>query len=315
MAITLGTLRTFCQEIASPDSSGGTADREFMIWINGAIKRLFAEIGWDRILKEQKLTILPEETGSALTVTKGSLSCSLGGAETFLAKYVTGEWDFYIGDEGSFILRLASIDNSPTNTTGTFRTGDEWIKSSGVKTWEARKTKYDLPDDAKQLHRAQIMGNGDLLVILPPHEFDHQKSYNPAQSGSYPRVCCLRKGHLEIWPHPGDSYVKLGLSYRKGAPTYTWTSSTHDSTEVDWDEEWIDLLHKAILLEAAIYQGEGSPVNYPVVFSEYETRLRRYRGLNSVRAELGGPMNLKPPMREYPHNPRSFSWVGPLTDV
>lgn len=313
MAITIGSLRSFCAEIASPDSAGDTADREFMLWINAAIARLYSELGWDQILHERKVTVVPAESGSNLAVTQGSTSVTLGGGEVFLDKYVTDEWEFYVEGDSSSYFVLESIDNAP-DTAGTFRDGDEWIEATdAAAAWTAVQTKYTLPDNAKQIQRAQVLGIGDQLVILSPDEFDLQRSMNPTQTGSYPRFACLRENRLEIWPHPGSDYVKIGLSYRKGPPTYA--DAADDADEVDWSNEWRDLLHKAILLEAAITQGEGSPINYAVLTREYEDRLNRYKGLSANKANLSGPLDVRVPQATKNDPPRSFTWIGTLTDV
>jgi hypothetical protein len=62
MALTLGELRAFCAEVASPDSAGASADREFMIWINAALLRCYTELHWDRLQFENKITVVPPVT-------------------------------------------------------------------------------------------------------------------------------------------------------------------------------------------------------------------------------------------------------------
>lgn len=305
MAITLGDLRTFCQEIASPNSSGLQAERDFMVWINAALIRIYTEFQWDEIDSVQKITILPVETGDLLTVTQGSLALVLTGAETFLAKYVTDEWSLSIDGESRFAFELASIDDSPTNQNATLKDGDEWIGASGSGTsYTFAKTKYTLPDDATRIQRVEVLRNGLPVHVLSPQLFDRERAVEPTQTGAWPRVCCFRNQKIEIWPHPGDSYLKLEVSYRKGPPNYS-TADT-DATTLDWPEKFEDLLQKAIQLEAALALGESSPVPFGVLAASWEECLNRYKALDANKAELTGPIILNHPTRA-PRFPWSYS--------
>jgi hypothetical protein len=315
MAITLADLRTYCAEIAGPDMSGSTADREHMIWINNAIRRVFSALAWDRIEHQQKLYVEPEESGSAMNVTQGSRSLVLT-AGTFLAKYVTERWELVIDGEGSQTFELASIDNDPTNTQATMRVGDEWILATATgKTYYFLKTIYELPDNAKRVQRVQVLGSGQELIQLQPHEFDLQKAHNPAQRGAYPRFYCFRKNNLEIWPHPGSTRLKLGITYVKGPPA-PYTTATAGTQEIDWDEEWRDLLEAAIRIEAAVTQGENAPIPYAIAVTEWEQRLKTYQGLDNMRGEaFTGPIGLQGPLMDPFPRERSYSWVGPIVDA
>ena len=310
MAITLGDLRTFCAEIASPDSSGATADREFMVWINSATMRVFADNDWDKILHTRVINLLPQETGTALVVTQDSTAVTETNS-ALLEKYVTDEWDLIVDGESSQVFELGTFTST---SAGAFRDGDEWIEASGTKSWTAVKTKYDLPDNAKNVLRVQLLQNGGFPVkYLPHNEYDMHKAHNPTQTGGDPRVYTLRNNKIEIYPHPGATRKKLGISYRKG-PTVL-ADAALDAVEIDWDEEWKDLLYKAIQLEAAITQGKGAPVPYPLAKTAYEDRLKQYRGLDGNRPEFTGPMGLNHPRRMSFPTDISFSDATAISDV
>lgn len=313
MAITLGTLRTFCQEIASPDSSGDTAEREFMHWINAAIQRVFSACAWDRILHQQKITVLPVESLDTLVVTEGSLALTCVAADTFRpsasTKYLDDRWELHIDGEADETFELAAI---ASDTAATLRAGDEWTGASatGVTVYFA-KTIYSLPNNAKQITRVQVLEAPCDVLVLPPHEFDHQRSQAPTQRGGYPRFATLRKGKIEIWPHPGTEYCKLGITYRKG-PTVL-ADADADATEIDWDEEWRDLLLRAITLEASITQGENAPIPYAIALAEFERRLANYKALDANKDVQTGPLGVNVPMPYSPPNGTpSFSWSGTI---
>ncbi len=306
MSILLSDLRTYCAEVASPDASGTTADRDFNNWINSAVRRIYAASGWDRILHQAKLTVLPAETRTGLGVTLGSLALTLSGvgAETFPTKWADDRWELHIDGEDKEVFEIATRTNS---TSATLRAGDEWTGTTGSKAATIVKTIYPLTNTAKQLERVQNLETGYCFAILPPHEFDLEKHWTPTATGEM-RYATLRKGNLEVYPHHGSTtaYQKVAISYRKAAPVYATADA--GATVVDWDEEWKDLLEKAICLEASITQGESSPILYPIAEREYEKCLGRYQGLGANKDPQSGPMSLMMPGairaygRPYYHN-------------
>ena len=313
MAITVGNLRLFCQEIASPDSSGETADREFMRWINAALMRCYTELHWDRIQFEKKLTVLPEVDGGAtLNLTQGSGAIVLSSG-TLDQNYVDERYELHVDGESRFSFELASIDDAPTNQNGTLIDGDEWIGTTqtGVQHYWV-KTRYTVPDNAQRVSRVQILQTGMEVEILQPAEFDAVRSNNTTQRGAYPRFAAFRRGRLEIWPHPGSDYLKLGVTYIKG-PTVV-ADAADDADEIDWDESWRDLIEKAIMLEAAITQADNSPVPYQIALAEWERRKATYQRI-SQKPDLTGPLNVRSPIEERRIGDRTITWLGPLEDV
>lgn len=294
MATTLGDLRTFCAEIASPDSAGDTAQREFLVWINSALSRLHAEFSWDELDHERKILVPPEETGVALGVTQDSLSVTLGGAETFASKYVTEEWDLIVTGDNYQTFRLASIDDSPTNQAGTLRPGDEWIEATNAAaTYYWIKRRFELPDNTIQVTRVQILNTYLPIRILEPAEFDSLSASNVTQRGNYPQVATFRDGKLEIWPHPGSTRVKLGITYRKGPTVYE--TNTLDTVEIEWPDHWRDLVQKAISLEASVTQGPDAPIPYQLARMEYEECLKRYKAIDTNKYPVSGPIRMQLP--------------------
>lgn len=309
MALTLGDLRTYCREIASPDSAGTTAEREFNVWINAALARVYMELEWDKLQHQATIPIeIAEEYSSDLTLVLGSSAVYSAGGN-LLAKYVTEEWDMVVDGESQRVFRLGTFTDV---NNATMRTGDRWSQASAAgKSVTFAKTKYSLPDNAFQVQRVQVLQSGAPLARLTPEEFDRQKAFNATLLSGHPRFYTLRDETLEVWPHPGTTYVDLGISYRKGPTIYTVASL--DSAEIEWPVTYADLIYKAILLEAAITQGEDSPVPYPVALREFDHRLGRFKNLDSDRRERAGPMSLRLPTH-MPMGQRSISWQGPIVD-
>ena len=306
--VVLSDLLTFAGEIASPDSSGATATREFIYWINAALARLYAEQSWNHTLGVAKITILPEEAGTAFAVVKGAATFT---ATSVAEKYLDELWDLHSDDEPDQSFRISFRSDAGN---GTFRDGGLWIQdnvAAGAITW--RKTLYDLPENAKEIYSVRLMQTRDALVGVIPHKFDLYKIEQPKEVG-FPRIYTLRDNKIEIWPAPTTDYYSLTISYRKAPARYT--TATVTTTELDWPQEWEDLIQKAIQVEAAITLGEDSPIPYPLAKSEFEERLENYKALDSKKDTPSGPMDLNLPAP----GGRRFTYDygygdGPLTDI
>ena len=285
---TIADLNTFCGEVASPDSSGATALREFMYWINAGLARLYAEHAWNHAVEIAKIVILPAETGTTLAATQGSDAVTVSGSDTFASKYLDDGWALHADGDSNQTFLLSATASSTVGTIDSI-----WVEAtqaSGNFTW--RKNIYDLPSNAKEIFSVRILDTRDVLSSAIPHKFDQYSMEGPKETG-YPRFYTLRNDKIEIWPAPDTEYRVLSVTFRKGAPYYTTATAT--STEVDWPIEWQDLLQKAIQLEAAISLGEVSPIKYDLAKMEFEERLSNYISLDSSRDTPGGPMELSPP--------------------
>ena len=162
--VVLSDLLTFAGEVASPDSSGATANREFIYWINAALARLYAEHSWNHTLGVAKITILPEEAGAGFTINKGSVNFTI---TSLLEKYVDEKWDLHVGEEPDQTFRVKTRTDA---TNGILEDQDIWIQanlSSGAVIW--RKSIYDLPENAKEIYSVRLMQTRDELVGVIPH--------------------------------------------------------------------------------------------------------------------------------------------------
>lgn len=290
MAITVGDLRTFCEEQASPNSAGATADREAMKWINSALTRLYKAAPWDRLVREEKRLIYPKESVTAvLGLTQASLTITRSSG-LFLQKYIDGRWELKVDgyERGTFELSALGAPAS----SATLRTGDEWPEATTlVATGHFLYTRIPIPL-AKNVTRVRVVETGAPVTLLTPTQFDLQKDYRPQATSNDPLFCCFRRGNLEFWPHPGDNYRKLSITYHI---SFTQIPDDElDATEVEWDEAQLDLLHKALLVEAAITQGEAAVVPYVVALREYEAALKGDKDYMQ-RQDMTGRMGVEMP--------------------
>lgn len=310
MAITLGQLRTFCQEEASKDASGSTADAAFMHWINGALGRLYREITLDTTRRELRITVPPAEAVTDGVVTQNSLAIS--SATGLLAKYLSERWGLHIGGESQLEFELAALGvEGPPATTGTLRAGDEWIKASGTgKTFTFVKNKI-LLTAVQTVEEVQLL-DGRQVPVLQPRDFDRRKQESPCNRGEFPTVCTLRNSYLEIWPSPGEDYYKLIVTYRLA---YTpLADAALDAVTIEWDDDQLDVLKKAIVIEASASQGSNAPVPYAVAMSEYMDALMKLRAV-ATKDVMPGPLNVRTPIMFSSRGRRSLPPRSGLEDV
>lgn len=296
MSITLGQLRTFCQEEASKDASDSTAERSFMNWINNALSRLYAETELDTTRREKRITVPPAEEVSDGVITQNSLA--LASATGFTAKWLSERWALHIDGEGQLEFELAAIAAGSPGVTATMRAGDEWIQASGTgKTFTFVKNKH-LLTAVHTVERVQTHDGREIPVVVPA-DFDQIKQQSPCNRGGTPIVCTFRNSYLEVWPSPGEDYEKLLITYR-----LAWTPHSSaavadggdaDATAVEWDDDQLDVLKKAIMLEGSISQGTNAPVPYTIALTEYTQAVGRLR-VGATKDKVAGPIQIHPPI-------------------
>lgn len=311
MPITLGSLRQFCAEIASPDSAGATADREFMEWINQALSRLYKEIDTDLTRREVKIAVPPQEEGDDLQVTQGSASI-VRATNPFLQKWLDERWSLHIEADPDTEFALSAIDEiDPLQAT--LRDGDDWILDTDTDlTFFAVKNKFYFPQ-ASEIYRVQLVRDSSVVAVLAPDLFDHQKDWSPTMKGSFPTICTFRNGYIEVWPSPGEEYYRLAVTYRLAFSQID--TDADDDTEVEWADYHLDVLKKAIVLEAAVTQGKEAPIPFPVAEREFVRAVEQLRQL-ATKDVQPGPMSLQPPLiwKVRDRIPTDH-WQGTLEDI
>ena len=306
MAITLLDCRVYCREVASPDSSGSTAEREFMYWINAALQRLYTDADWDKVEKQGVITLLPQETGTTFGLTQGS--ATITATAELLEKYYDDEWDLLIENESDMVFTLASWTDTSNAVLSSI-----WTQASdAAATFTAIPSRYTLPNNARRISRVQVLSTKNCVDEVTNAQFDRMKS-DYVSEGGQPRAFTLRNGKIEFWPHQGSGYEKVGITYQSG-PTLL-AEAAADATVITWQDDYRDLLFKAVQLEASITQGAGAPIAYQLARMEYEDRLRKHRGLDVNKAAQTGPMNVKSPARRHGTGKTSFSDFRPIDDI
>lgn len=314
--LTLGFLREYCQEIASPDSSGASSEREFMVWINSALSRVWTDADWHSIQRTRILETPDEVSGAGTIPPGGTLLTTLNPPwPTDLAgDSVTGDgpWEVVLDQQAGNTFFVTQVVGDDATLSHAF---DPSAPSPNV-TYYAFKNKLGFGSlDPVLAHHVprQISLVWDTFQLreiryLPPWRFEQVRGVNPTERSADPRFYTFRGNRLELWPHPGPSR-QIRVTYL-AAPPYL-LGSDPDTLLIPWQDDtqpptvlvppgptrdisgslWADLLQKAIALEAAFTQGNKGPIPYKLAKVEYEDRLRKYKAADNNRITKTGPMN------------------------
>lgn len=113
------------------------------------------------------------------------------------------------------------------------------------------RDRFDLPSDFRAMYRPRDQVSlSSLKWITSKGEWFLKKAENYSLTGS-PRWACIADKQLWLWPYPLTGRVLPFVYYRIPA------NMTNDDDVMDFDDNLIDLVYRAINLEVAIERGEG----------------------------------------------------------
>lgn len=307
MSLPLSHYRSFAKEQAGADISSARGDRSVNSWINAALQRVWSEHQWVHTRATGRFLMVPEETGSYLTLTQNSRAITLNSAqsEVFAEKYLDEDWVLFPAGEGRLFFELDRID---TPLSARMKAGHEWPRATVADTtYTWVRSRYELPEDFWRVYRAEDLDSFGQLRYLEPAAFDHDRASAPTQRGNRPWFYTVRGGKIEVWPGSGSDYVAVEWTYRRSPPRYD--TSTPGDLETDWPDTYSALLEAAILREASKSLGKNAPVPYAIAVNEYESKLRRIRNEDAQVSPKGGRMGVDVNRRQ-----RAFSQVYGITD-
>ena len=308
MSITLGELRAYAAETAGADANSKAGDRKLHEWINDALEEVWIGHDWDWSIDHVRVLLVPEETGTTLSVTQGSrrVTLSAAGADVFAQKFADERWYLLIDAESRMVFELEQIEDAKT---AWLKEGQDWPNATAADlSYTFVRSVYPVPGGATKIYRVEDLAAYGEVVYRLPARFDYLQSVSPTHRGNRPEFYTLRKDRLEVWPGPGANYVSLGVTYKRPAPSFS--DSDPDTAEIDWPRGKLSLLRKGILVQAGVALGENAPVPYGLALVHYSQLLKRHKSEDSDRTVLGGPMDLEGLSR----SAADFSRLGGITD-
>lgn len=286
MAITLTQARQYAQRVQGANGADAPANLLYLHWIQEALERLWAAYGWKWFRASQRLSLDVEEGDDDLTVTQDGTTF-VRAAITWPAKYASEAWDVLVAADPTLAFQIASI----STVTGTLATGQKWLLASGSsKVWVGTRWRYSLPTNLRDLDRVEVLGGSFKLAPRTPEEMDALRNAYPHQRGSVPEFYTVRGQYLEIWPALGTTRRALQLTYKRGVTLPA--EGDAGSTELDWPDQYVGLLKKAIRLEGALRP--DPQVDYVLAEREYKRALADAIVLDGKKVERRHGLSLRP---------------------
>lgn len=286
MTITLSDLRQHCSDLAH-EAADTKAARVRMTWIRGALSRLHMAHDWKWFYATQRIALDPEETGTDLDVTQDANTFVRD--STWTSKYASQLWDCMAANDTTQAFQFASI----ATVTATLATGQYWQQSTDTNTsYTMSRWRYSMPDNFV----GRIMAVEDIhgyrkLRHLIVSDFDRQRNRFPHRRGQPEYFTVRDPRYLEV--HPGNDSTRRALQVTYLRTVTLPADADVDGTTVDWPSEYVEVMYKALALEAAIWLGQASKIPYPVAKQEYDESLKRATSRDSRMVEISSEFGLE----------------------
>ncbi len=284
---TLADLKLYVKDYLG-DLSDGKSDRVVLGLLNAALSELHGAHRWSRFRARGTVDMdLGVDGTDLLVLTLDSPEITLSGAEVFLGKYVSEGWDLKIESDEA-LYRITELRNSQTALMD-----KRWILAGDTRDYAWRRSTYPLPDGCQQVRGLQLSSSKNYLQVLSSDAFDREKADTPGDAGT-PRVYTVREGNVEVWPALSASSTRERLVISYDRQPRLFVEHDQNTTPVDWDERWLDLLKLAIDVEIASRHTGQTSIALPVANARYQRRLQIVKAKDEQRVrqsrqfQLGG---------------------------
>lgn len=284
MAITLGTLRQHCADLAH-DAADSKASRVRMVWIRSALSRIHSAHDWKAFYATQRIVLAPEETGSDLTVTQDGNTFVRG--STWTAKYLSQLWDCMVDADGTQAFQFSAI----STITATLASGQYWLQSSGSsKTYTMARYRYDMPTDYSRVIQVEDLSSYRTLRHAIVSDFDRCRNRYPFRRGQ-PELFTIRDPqYIELFPGNDATRRAVQVTYLRMVTLPA--DADVDATTIDWPDEYREVLVKALALEASVWLGQSARIPFQIAKAEYDEALRRCMSRDSRMVEISEEWSL-----------------------
>lgn len=186
-------------------------------------------------------------TSGTIAVVKGLTSATITSSPSLVSATAIVRSIIIDGEEYHYDIATYTSTASTGVEKIVFGNSAKWLNDDeSAATFKVYQDIYDLPSDYRTMGRIQEPSNLYDIEWLPsPSEWYRQKLLNHSLTGD-PLWGCLANGQLRIWPFSETAQV---LSF----PYYRWpTTMSADANTMDFDDNQIELVYRAIELELAI---------------------------------------------------------------
>lgn len=215
--------------------------------VNRAMKRI-AKTDHPYFSSRGVINLVAPITSGTVSVNKGATTVS-GSSTSWTSATTIGRSMIIDAEEYHF-----GISSFASAATITFANSAKWLNASVTgKEYTIYKDVYDLPSDFRSL--GKIMKASELAAVkwLPSISDWYRLKMKWHSMTGRPVWGCLANGKIWLWPHPDADEIEV-LSF----PYFRWpTTMSSDSDQMDFDDNQIELVYRAIEVEIAIERGKG----------------------------------------------------------
>ena len=191
-------------------------------------------------------------------ITSGSVTVAEGGtwASASAANWTSGTTvgRSMIIDAEEYHYGIASWTSAVAGEKVTFAGGAKWLNDANTTASYVIYTDvYDLPSDFRSL--GKIIKASELAAVkwLPSISDWYRLKMKWHSMTGRPVWGCLANGKIWLWPYPDADEIEV-LSF----PYFRWpTEMTADADLMDFDDNQIELVYRAIEVEISIERGKG----------------------------------------------------------
>ncbi len=259
------TLKTYAQDNYH-DSTDTKALREIARFVNDAFRRICRSHDWSFYLKTGRVnTAVKYDTGTVAINTNATALTLSGGTWPLDAV-----GNHIVVDANSNVQFEVKTRDSGTQVT--FKVGQKWLDSNvSGGTYKLYYYVYDLPSNFRKMYDHE--SEDQFLWYMVPTDFEFYQLTNNDDTGTPTFYTIVGNRKMKVWPYPDEAKVIDFLYYR-------WPAAlTTDGDTMDWVEDWVDLVYRAIDYEIGVRTGKLLAERAGV----FQQTLMEYKAMDNTR--------------------------------
>lgn len=262
MAQTFAQLKTYCRDHAYSDDTA-RGDRNLEHLINNAIREVVTSFDWPHLTKRLSFRTRGPFSLNTASVTHGTTTVT-GAGTNWLSDNLVGGLLWFTGEETFY--EIASVETNTSLTIETAYTNPDGSNLSLVE-YEVLFPRYAWPSDFMSMKRPE---EGSFFQGLDRIFVDRWLSLTlNNKSASTPSQYAVDGDYFYLYPAPVDQRVVYAMYY------YMPTALSADTDTIDWPDNLLNVIHRALDKHMAIDRGQGEA--YQLAVAEFEREMDRCR--------------------------------------
>lgn len=168
-------LRKRIAELSGLDQADTSTDMRLKAWTNEAYKDISAFFDWPWLLKQAIIQTQPDLTTGTISVTNGSAAATLSSAPSASVGSLANKWAIKIeGSDDFYFISTHTMGDSALILS------NNYLGTTGSKTYELKKLYYSLPADVDRLQDLRATVDNHQLIEIDPMTLDNLVPMIPA---------------------------------------------------------------------------------------------------------------------------------------